>query len=57
MIRLVFSRKWAAAVWPLQHAKARFSELLDARQRQGPEVVSRCGFGVQMLNPFKYKGP
>jgi hypothetical protein len=57
VIRLVFSRKWAAAVWPLQHAKARFSELLDARQRQGPEVVSRCGFGVQMLNPFKYKGP
>ncbi len=30
-------------VWPVQHAKARFSELLDACQREGPQVVSRRG--------------
>ncbi len=41
----------------MQHAKARFSELLNARQRLGPELVSRRGFGVEILNPFKYKGP
>ena len=28
-------------VWPVQHAKARFCELLDACQREGPQVVSR----------------
>jgi hypothetical protein len=26
-------------VWPVQHAKVRFSELLDACQREGPQVV------------------
>jgi len=28
-------------IWPVQHAKARFSELLDACQREGPQVVSQ----------------
>lgn len=31
------------SAWPVQHAKARFSELLDAGQREGPQVVSRRG--------------
>ena len=30
-------------VWPVQHAKARFSELLDTSEREGPQVVSRRG--------------
>ena len=30
-------------VWAVQHAKARFSKLLDACQREGPQVVgSEC---------------
>ena len=34
-------------VWPVQHAKARFSELLDACQREGPQVVSRRGIETE----------
>ena len=30
-------------VWPVQHAKARFRELLDVCQREGPQVVPRRG--------------
>ncbi len=30
-------------VWPAQDAKARFSELLDTCQREGPQLVSRRG--------------
>ena len=30
-------------VWPVQDAKARFSELLDASLRDGPQVVTRRG--------------
>ena len=29
--------------WPLQDAKARFSELLDKVQSQGPQIVTRRG--------------
>lgn len=29
--------------WPVQDAKARFSELLDASLENGPQVVSRRG--------------
>ena len=36
-------------VWPVQHAKARFSELLDACQREGPQVVSRHGIETAVL--------
>ena len=37
------------AVWPVKHAKARFSELLDACQREGPQVVSRRGTETAVL--------
>ena len=29
--------------WPLQDAKARFSELLDKAESQGPQIVTRRG--------------
>ncbi len=40
-------------VWPVQHAKARFSELLDACQREGPQVVSRRGAETAVLVPIE----
>ena len=40
-------------VWPVQHAKARFSELLDACQREGPQVVSRRGSETAVLVPIE----
>ena len=39
--------------WPVQHAKARFSELLDACQREGPQVVSRRGTEAAVLVPIE----
>jgi antitoxin Phd len=38
-------------VWPAQDAKARFSELLDTCQREGPQVVSRRGRETAVLVP------
>lgn len=40
-------------VWPVQHAKARFSALLDACQREGPQVVSRRGTEAAVLVPIE----
>lgn len=40
------------AIWPVQDAKARFSELLDACQRDGPQVVSRRGTETAVLVPI-----
>ena len=37
----------------MQHAKARFSELLDACQREGPQVVSRRGIETAVLVPIE----
>ena len=39
--------------WQVQHAKARFSELLDACQREGPQVVSRRGIETAVLVPIE----
>lgn len=38
--------------WPVADAKARFSELLDATIRQGPQVVSRRGIETAVLVPI-----
>jgi len=35
--------------WPVQDAKARFSELLDAALAEGPQVVSRRGTDAAVL--------
>jgi len=40
-------------VWPVQHAKARFSELLDACQQEGPKVVSHRGIETAVLVPIE----
>ncbi len=38
--------------WPVQDAKARFSELLDACISEGPQVVTRHGVEMAMLVPI-----
>lgn len=38
--------------WPVQDAKARFSEFLDACVREGPQVVTRRGEETAVLVPI-----
>ena len=38
--------------WPVQDAKARFSELLDACVSEGPQVVTRRGVETAVLIPI-----
>ena len=38
--------------WPVQDAKARFSELLDACVSDGPQVVTRRGAQTAVLVPI-----
>ena len=38
--------------WPVYDAKARFSELLDAALREGPQIVSRRGVETAVLVPI-----
>ena len=38
--------------WPVQDAKARFSELLDACVSEGPQVVTRRGTETAVLVPM-----
>lgn len=38
--------------WPVQDAKARFSELLDACVNEGPQLVTRRGTETAMLVPI-----
>jgi antitoxin Phd len=40
-------------VWPVQDAKARFSELLNASLRDGPQVVTRRGVEAAVLVPIE----
>ena len=40
------------AAWPVQDAKARFSELLDTCVREGAQVVSRRGADLAVLVPI-----
>jgi prevent-host-death family protein len=39
-------------VWPVYDAKARFSELLDAALKDGPQIVSRRGVETAVLVPI-----
>ena len=39
-------------VWPVQDAKARFSEFLDACITEGPQIVYRRGAEVAVLVPI-----
>jgi len=38
--------------WPIQDAKARFSEFLDACMSSGPQMVSKRGVNVAVLVPL-----
>jgi len=38
--------------WPVQDAKARFSELLDITLKKGPQVVTRRGVEAAVLVPI-----
>jgi prevent-host-death family protein len=38
--------------WPVQDAKARFSELLETCLREGPQVVTKRGADAAVLVPF-----
>ena len=40
-------------VWPVQDAKARFSELLDTCLREGPQIVTKRGAETAVLVPMK----
>jgi prevent-host-death family protein len=39
-------------VWPVQDAKARFSELLDSCLREGPQIVTERGAEIAVLVPM-----
>jgi antitoxin Phd len=38
--------------WPVQDAKARFSELLDTCLREGPQIVTKRGTEAAVLVPL-----
>jgi antitoxin Phd len=39
--------------WPVQDAKARFSELLEASLNDGPQIVTRRGVEAAVLVPIE----
>jgi len=39
--------------WPLQDAKAKFSELVDTTLRKGPQVVTRRGVETVVVVPIE----
>jgi antitoxin Phd len=39
-------------VWPVQEAKARFSEMLEASVKEGPQVVTKRGVETAVLVPI-----
>ncbi len=40
-------------VWPVQDAKARFSEMLDACAAEGPQLVTKRGAEAAVLVPVE----
>ncbi len=41
------------ASWQVQDAKARFSELLDATIKNGPQILTRRGVEIAVLVPIE----
>ena len=39
--------------WPVQDAKARFSELLEAASKHGPQLVTKRGVETAILVPIE----
>ena len=48
-----YLRGFNMQTWPVQDAKARFSEFLDACLAQGPQVVTRRGTEEAVLIPMQ----
>lgn len=46
------SSKRAARKWPVQDAKAHFSEFLEASLAEGPQIVTRRGVEEAVLVPI-----
>ena len=40
-------------IWPVQEAKARFSEMLEASVAEGPQIVSKRGVETAVLVPIE----
>ena len=40
-------------IWPVQDAKARFSEMLEAAVREGPQIVTKRGVETAVLVPIE----
>ena len=40
--------------WPVQDAKARFSELLDTAIAEGPQIVTKRGVETAVLVPIEH---
>lgn len=40
------------ATWPLQEAKAKFSELVDTAEKKGPQIITRRGVETAVLCPI-----
>ena len=40
-------------IWPVQDAKARFSELLDTCLREGPQMVTKRGAEAAVMVPVE----
>jgi antitoxin Phd len=45
------AKKKESKTWPVQDAKARFSELLEASITKGPQIVTRRGVEMAVLVP------
>ncbi len=43
----------SARRWPVQDAKARFSELLEASLNEGPQIVTRRGIETAVVVPLE----
>ena len=41
------------SIWPVQNAKARFSELLDVCLAEGPQTITRRGVAAAVLVPVE----
>lgn len=39
--------------WPVQEAKARFSQFLEASLREGPQIVTKRGVETAVLVPIR----
>lgn len=40
-------------IWPVQDAKARFSEMLEASVKEGPQIITKRGVETAMLVPIE----